>query len=337
MKVLVDIGHPAHVHFFRHAVTLLCDRGHDVRLAARGLPVALELLRAYGLSCQVVGSKRRGALGLALELALHGVGLLSMTRQWRPDVATAIGGTLTVLPARLRHSRMVVWDDTDTAIRVNRVTHSLAQRIMTPDVYPVDIGPQQTRYHGLHELAYLHPRRFKPNAATLARYGLSPDKPYSVVRLSAFEAGHDLMVRRHPVEDLAAVIGKLAARGEVLLVPEGNVPPELAHYAKPLQAKDFHDLLAFATFCLTEGATTASEAAILGTPTLYVNPLVTCYIKNLASKGLLTVAVPGQDLMAAFEMTVSRPISQARNEAAQVFAAYEDVTSLIVDVIEGRR
>ncbi|EFL50885.1 protein of unknown function DUF354 [Solidesulfovibrio fructosivorans JJ]] len=337
MNVLVDIGHPAHVHFFRHAVAELRDRGHDVRLAARELPVALELLRAYGLSCRVVGAKRRGALGLALELACHGAGLLAMTLSWRPDVATAIGGTLMVGPARLRRCRVVVWDDTDTAVMENRITHPLAHRIMTPDVYPMALGPRQTRYHGLHELAYLHPKRFRPNPATLTRYGLSPDTPYAVVRLGAFEAGHDLAVRRHPPEALAAVIRELAERGEVVLVPEGDVPAVLTGYVKRPRPEDFHDLLAFATFCLTEGATTASEAAILGTPALYVNPIVTCYIRDMADRGLLTVAVPGQDLFAAFAAASARSVPEARRKATDIFDAYEDVSALIVDVLEGRR
>ena len=35
MKLLVDMGHPAHVHFFRHAIRELESRGHEVRITAR--------------------------------------------------------------------------------------------------------------------------------------------------------------------------------------------------------------------------------------------------------------------------------------------------------------
>ena len=30
MKILIDIGHPGHVHFFKHAVWELQKRGHEV-------------------------------------------------------------------------------------------------------------------------------------------------------------------------------------------------------------------------------------------------------------------------------------------------------------------
>ncbi len=40
-----------------------------------------------------------------------------------------------------------------------------------------------------------------------------------------------------------------------------------------LDPEDFHDLLYFASCCVTEGATTATEACVLGTPVLYANPV----------------------------------------------------------------
>jgi predicted glycosyltransferase len=328
MRILIDLGHPAHVHFFRQAVAALRADGHEVRLAARDIPIVFDLLTACGLAADIVVPKGRGALGLVTELVRHTTALLAMTRAWRPDVCTAIGGTFMVAAARLRGARTIVWDDTDTAVVENQLTHRLAHRIMTPDVYPADIGPKQMRYHGLHELAYLHPARFRPKPKTLEHYGLSPEAPYAMVRLCAFEAGHDLAVRR--------AVDVLAGRGEVLLVPEGSVPEALAGRVRPVRPEDFHDLLAFAAFCLTEGATTASEACILGTPALYINPIVTCYIRDLERRGLLAIARPGEDLAGACAALAGRPVEEARQTAGRVFSDYEDVTALVVNTLLGR-
>jgi predicted glycosyltransferase len=49
MRVMVDIGHPAHVHFFRNAIRELEKRGHSVKVTARDKDVALRLLEAYGI------------------------------------------------------------------------------------------------------------------------------------------------------------------------------------------------------------------------------------------------------------------------------------------------
>jgi hypothetical protein len=40
MKILIDIGHPAHVHFFKNAIRELEGRGHEVKVTARDKEVA---------------------------------------------------------------------------------------------------------------------------------------------------------------------------------------------------------------------------------------------------------------------------------------------------------
>ena len=35
MRLLIDMGHPAHVHFFKHAIRVLEGRGHEVKVTAR--------------------------------------------------------------------------------------------------------------------------------------------------------------------------------------------------------------------------------------------------------------------------------------------------------------
>ncbi len=49
MKILIDMGHPAHVHSFRNAIRELEKRGHSVKVTARDKDVAL--LKARAFSC----------------------------------------------------------------------------------------------------------------------------------------------------------------------------------------------------------------------------------------------------------------------------------------------
>lgn len=48
MRVLVDIGHPGHVHFYKHAIWELQARGHEVLVSAREKDVTRALLDHYG-------------------------------------------------------------------------------------------------------------------------------------------------------------------------------------------------------------------------------------------------------------------------------------------------
>ena len=43
-RVLVDITHPAHVHFFRNAIDLWKDQGWQVLITARDKDICLQLL-----------------------------------------------------------------------------------------------------------------------------------------------------------------------------------------------------------------------------------------------------------------------------------------------------
>jgi hypothetical protein len=49
MKILIDMGHPAHVHFFKNTIWELEKRGHQVKVTARDKDVTLKLLEAYGI------------------------------------------------------------------------------------------------------------------------------------------------------------------------------------------------------------------------------------------------------------------------------------------------
>ncbi len=55
MRILFVVGHPAHVHLFRNAITELMDRGHHVQIAAVDKESTLMLLAAYNLQYVVFG------------------------------------------------------------------------------------------------------------------------------------------------------------------------------------------------------------------------------------------------------------------------------------------
>lgn len=62
MRLLIDIGHPAHVHFFRNTIKNLMTDGHEVRITARNKEVALELLNLYRLRYENIGENYQGLL-----------------------------------------------------------------------------------------------------------------------------------------------------------------------------------------------------------------------------------------------------------------------------------
>lgn len=340
MNICMDLGHPGHVHFFRHCATILEHRGHAVFFVCRDMPIVHRLLSAQGRSAVPMGSKRLGRAGLVLELAEHTARLSIFLRKNRIDVCAAIGGTFSVAAAKVAGVACVAFSDTDTAIMENRIVYPLVTCLATAEGYPYDLRDKHRRYKGFHELAYLHPEYFTPDPGVAARYGLGPDNPYSVVRLSAWEAGHDLGLRKASRAEKLEMVARLAAYGKVVVVPEGAYPRELAAVAPPLHPElapeDFHHILAFARFCLTEGATTASEACVLGVPSLYCNPARPFYISELMEYGLLDVVAPGAGMSAAMEAHLVRhqDVEACRAVGARIVAERVNVARFAADLVE---
>lgn len=335
MNVLIDIGHPGHVHFFKGAIQRLEQKGHGVRVVTRNLPVALGLLEARGIAYRVLSHKRSGSVGLAMEGLEHNLRLWPLLKRWNIDVCASIGGTYMVLAAFLRGIPRLVFSDTETARLANRFTFPFASRIITPDVYPDDCGPKHVRYKGVHELAYLHPDGFSPDPEVLGKYGLDEGDCFSIVRFCAWQASHDSGLKTAGRETKREIIRILEKQTRVLVIPEGREPEDVERYVVRIDPEDFHSLLYHAAFCVTEGATTATEAGILGVPTLYINPLKPQIIQDMAGLEGFEIAAPDRNLGPALSGFMKRHSdkSAVRHAAQKKFSAHDDVTAMIVEKI----
>lgn len=269
MRILVDMTHPMHVHFFRHAIDRWRAAGHEVRITSRDKDITLALLDEFGLAHTPLSRARRGVTGLALELAGRARALARVIREFRPHVATAEAGTFLVygcLPGRVPS---VVFSDTEHAAVSNAITYPLAAAVITPRSYRKRAGRRQVRYDGYQALAYTHPRVFAPDPSALVAEGLEPGEPFSIVRLVAWAASHD--VGDHGVQNLRDVVETLGAYGRVLLSSEKPLPPDLQPLALRGPRTNMLHLQAFARLFFGESATMASECAMLGTPAIFVS------------------------------------------------------------------
>ena len=91
MRILIDILHPAHVHFFRNFHHEMAGRGHDLYITARDKDRSLELLCDFGLPYQQISAQHQRG-GLAVEMVQRTRRLLTVIRTFRPDVMTGIMG-----------------------------------------------------------------------------------------------------------------------------------------------------------------------------------------------------------------------------------------------------
>jgi predicted glycosyltransferase len=86
MKILLDIHHPAHVHFFRNAIEILKQDGHKIIVTARDKDLTLRLLDSYQIPYVCISKESLSKFGLAKELLLRNQKLAKLVRSKRPDV-----------------------------------------------------------------------------------------------------------------------------------------------------------------------------------------------------------------------------------------------------------
>lgn len=286
MRLLFDVLHPAHVHFFRPLAGEVIAAGGEVLFTARDKDVTLQLLRAARLPYEILSEIGGGPLGLARELALRTVRLVKVCRRFQPDALLGIMGPCIAPAGRLLGLPALVCYDTETAWVTNRWVYPLATRVLTPRAYLGPTRRNQIRYDGYHELAYLHPARFQPDPQRLRPHGIEPGEPFALVRFVSWEASHDVGDRGFA--DRHGFVEALASRVRVVISAERDVPADLRSLALRVPPEDIHHVLAAARLYVGEGATTAVEAAVLGTPAVFVHTARLGYMLELERRfGLL--------------------------------------------------
>ena len=282
MRILFDITHPVHVHWFRYLISTLKHEGHQVLLTARDKDVTLPLLADLGIEHICISRRRGGLIRAAKELLVRDVRLLQAARRFRPDVLVGAEAGVSIGPvgAFLRVPRLV-FDQVDYARLQRSLGMPWATLICTSQSYLKDHGPKHIRFRGFLAQSYLDPRYFKPDPAPLSRAGVDPHKPFIVLRLVRWSATHDIGREGLTGQQLERFIECLSQHGRVLVSSEEPLPNSLKQYENPVPAVHLHDLLAFATICIGEGGTVAPEAGILGTPAICYNTYDFGYLRAL--------------------------------------------------------
>lgn len=292
MVILLDCCHPADVHFFRAVACCLEEQGRTVRFTARPKDVVLPLLEGFGIDHTVVGTHHPGRLSKALGLASRSLALARMAKRHKAEVLVGFCNPYVAQAARLLRKPSLVLTDTDTGHAQNRFLHP-ATLLLTPEWF----GPLQ-RPHRLHlagpwfkELAYL--RDFVPDE----KFSKDLEQPNIIVRTVGWTAAHDHGYGRQFDPD--ELVESLGSKHAMYQSHEGAHPGiEGSKIMElPLPAHQIHHALGQASLVITEGATMAAEAALLGRPTIYLNPIQPAYLRKLVQAGLMSIATDPEHVL----------------------------------------
>lgn len=272
MKVLFDMGHPAHVHLFKNTINILKKDGHEIKITARNKEVTQSLLTAYGLEYEDRGKIFTGLLNKAFGMIQIDIKLLRIAKKFKPDILVGVNNPYIAHIGAVLRKPVIIFNDTENVPIARFITYPFVQAILTPVNFRETLDPKKhIKIQGFKEIAYLHPNYFSPDPDLLIELGLHPDKRFIIVRFVSWNATHD--IGQQGIKDRIGLIKTLERYGRVIISSEGEIPEEMIPYLMKIPPEKMHHLLSYAALYVGEGATMATEAAVLGTPSIFVSSL----------------------------------------------------------------
>ena len=268
MNMLFDVGHPAHVHFLRIVARRLQNDGWSCLFTVRNKPIVIQLLEHYGFSYNICGSHRKSLSGKIAGLITITWKLLKISRQFKPDFFMNASPSAAFV-AWLLGKPHIALEDTFNMEQVCLYL-PFTSLVLTGDYPHPSLGKKELRYPGYHELAYLHPNVYTPDASILDSLGVKKDEKYSIIRFVSWNASHDIGKKGIPNEYKTRIVKKLSAHMRVFVSAEGEIPEDIREYKLYTPPHRIHDVLAHASLFFGEGATMAEEASMLGVPSIFV-------------------------------------------------------------------
>lgn len=288
MKYLFDIGHPAHVHYFKNLIWALKKKGHEIKITTRDKEISLYLLNKYGFEYICTGQNKSTILGKASSLIKNDYVIYKETKKFNPDILISFFLPFTAHVGRVLRKPVIGFTDTEHATFSIFLTEKFTDMIITPKCYKRKFPENKhIKFNGNFELASLHPNYFEPDRSVIDYLGVKKDEKFVIFRFVSQAASHDIGHKGLSVETKRKTVKEIAKYAKIFISSEGELPVDLIKYQIKIPPEKMHDALAYATLFLGEGATMASECAMLGTPAIYVNSLSVGYLEEHEKYGLI--------------------------------------------------
>lgn len=283
MKILVDIGHPAHVHMFKFFAIEMQENGHDVLFTCRDKEFEIQLLKQYNLNFVNFGKKSKGTLGKIWDLIRFNYKEWRVARKFKPDVFLSHGSITASHVAWILGKPSIAFEDTFNMEQI-RLWEPFVSAILTSDYEHPLKSDKVIKYPGYNELLYLHPDRITPNENIKSELGLEDSDKYAIVRFVSWEASHDMGHNGISLENKILAVKEFSKLVKVFITSEGKLPPELEQYRFPLPATKMHEAMSKASLIFGESATMVSEGVMFGVPGVYIDTTGRYYTRDIESK-----------------------------------------------------
>lgn len=270
VRIVVDINHPAQVHFFKYFIWEMQRRGHEILITASEKDLTKYLLTKYDFNCYFLRGYGDSLIKKIINVPIINLEMYRSIKDFQPDLFLGFGSIRATQVAKLMGRPCINFDDDEYSYPYYRF---FADAICGFSGFRTT-GPRVLKVNGFKEIAYLHPSHFKPNPAVLEAHGISPAEKFSLVRFVSWNAFHDIGRKGFNSTSKINLIKELNEYSSVFISSEAPLPVELERYQLSIPPEYIHDLLRYATLLVSDSQTMTTEAAVLGTPAVRSNSFV---------------------------------------------------------------
>jgi predicted glycosyltransferase len=275
MKIFIDIGHPAHVHYFKNFIKIMEKKGHVFFVSARDRSIIFSLLDKFGIFYFNRGKGADNILGKLFYMFVTDFKLLFKALKFKPDVFISFASPYAAQTAWLLRKPHIVLDDTEHARFGHLFYKPFSKVFLNPSCFQKDFGRRQISFKSYSELFYLHPNQLSNHPKIFVLQGLSENEKFVLFRFVSWKANHDIGHSGLDLQTKKKLIDILTEKNyKVFISSEAeNTDPSFEKYMIRISPDLIHQVMDNAQLLVTEGATMASECAMFGTPAIYVNSL----------------------------------------------------------------
>jgi len=284
--IFIGMNHPKHFWMFKNIIEDLNKKQKLYKILVSEKDVLAELLNEANFPYIKLGVNKKGMHNKILQFIWYFLKTLALSIKYKPKIF--IGQALPHFAFAsffIIGSKFYILEDTEHVLTLHKITVPFCTKIFTPKEFPNKFGNKQVYISSFYELLYLHPNNFKPDPFSINKIGFTKEDKFIIIRLVSWNAHHDknewgidneflknliIICENNKIKLLISSERKLE---NCFLKHLINIPPSI-----------IHSLLYFAEMYIGEGATMAAEAALIGTPSVYINTLNVSYCKELADE-----------------------------------------------------
>ncbi len=270
MKILIDIGHPAHVHLFKNFAHDMQAKGNEILFTCRDKEFEIALLQANGFNFVSFGKKYKSTLGKIYGMLKFDYLMWKVCRKHKPDIFLSHGSPYAAHVAWLIRKLHISFEDTYNMEQI-RLYAPFTDVILTGSYDHPKVSSKEIHYNGYHALSYLHPYRFTPDSSIKHKLGIGVDDKYVLIRFVAWNASHDIGQKGISAQNKINTVLEFAKHAKVFISSEKELPQELEPFRLSTPPEKIHDVIAYSSLVFGESSTMSEEAVILGVPAIYLN------------------------------------------------------------------